>query len=70
MAQRITGEWYEGLVKQELKSGNGRGDLGLDCGFSTTSRVDNVTFPGMSIPTCLQACTEYDYLPLRGEMVD
>ena len=61
----MTGECYEGLVKQELKSGNGRGNLRLDCGFSTTSRVDNVTAPGMSIPTHLQACTDYDYLPPR-----
>ena len=42
----------------------------MDCGFSTTSRVDNVTVPGMSIPTRLQACTEYDYLPPRGETLD
>ena len=39
MTNKMTGNWHDGLVKDEQKAENGRGNLRMDSGFSMTSRV-------------------------------
>ena len=50
MANRMTGDWHDGLVKEEQKAGNGRENLRIDSGFSIASRVDEALVPGMNVP--------------------
>ena len=66
IAKKMTGPWFKRLTKEEKKSGNGRGNLRIDSGFSMTSRVDGLSVPGMNVPTRLRQCSMYDYIPPSG----
>ena len=67
MANKMTGDWHDRLVKDERKAGNGRGNLQIDCGFSMTLRVGKTSVPGMNVPTRLRQYGRYDDIPSNGD---
>ena len=67
MATKMTGEWHDILLAEEKKSPNRRGNLRINCGFTTTSRIDRSSVPGMNVPTRLRQCSNFEYIAPNGD---